>query len=70
VTLASWQPEVNATEAGIMLWKNNGDGTNWSLVKQGDFGYGGVALGDVNNGGVMDIGYGYHNYGSTILATN
>src|SRR5678816_1448167 len=37
-------PNVNATEAGIMVWVNDGQGTNWSLTKQGDFGYGGVAL--------------------------
>jgi hypothetical protein len=27
-------PRVNATEAGIMVWKSNGAGTDWSLVKR------------------------------------
>ena len=29
-------PHFNATEAGIMVWTNNGDGTNWALVKEGE----------------------------------
>jgi hypothetical protein len=64
-------PRVNATEGGIMVWENNGDGTNWSLSKQGDFGYGGVALGDINNDGIMDIGYAMHQITAAMtLATN
>lgn len=58
-------PNVNATEAGVMVWKNNGTGTNWSAGKSGNFGYGGCALGDVNNDGKMDIGYAmHHNWGA------
>ena len=59
-------PMINATETGIMVWKNNGTGTSWSQTQQGGFGYGGCALGDVNNDGKMDIGYGmHHNYSTT-----
>ena len=59
-------PNVNATEGGIMVWKNNGTGTAWSLLQNGNFGYGGCALGDVNNDGKMDIGYSmHHNYSAT-----
>lgn len=63
-------PNINATEAGIMVFKNGGNGTSWSFVKNGNFGYGGVALGDVNNDGKMDVGMGmHHNYASSGLGS-
>lgn len=38
-----------------------GDGTGqWRVVMRGNFGYGGIAIGDVNNDGDWDVGYGMH----------
>lgn len=63
-------PYVNVTEAGIMVWKNNGSGTQWSFSKYGNLGYGGVALGDVNSDGKMDVAMGmHHNYASSGLGS-
>ena len=41
-----------------------GDGQgNFNVIQTGNFGYGGVAIGDVNNDGWLDVGYGvHHNY--------
>jgi hypothetical protein len=58
-------PYINATEHGIMVWFGDGQ-DSWSVYQNGDFGYGGIAVGDVNNDGHMDVGYGmHHNYSST-----
>jgi PKD repeat protein len=50
-------------EQGIMVWFGDGTG-HWTWQHYGEgFGYGGVALGDVNNDGDVDVGYGmHHNY--------
>ena len=52
-------PYVNTNEHGVMVWFGDGAG-NWSVFQYGNFGYGGIALGDVNNDGLMDVGYGIH----------
>ncbi|TRZ65823.1 VCBS repeat-containing protein, partial [bacterium] len=63
-------PYVNTQEHGIMIWFGNGTGSNWSLFQYGNFGYGGIAIGDVNNDGKMDVGLGmHHNYATSGLGT-
>jgi len=60
-------PYVNTQEHGVMVWFGDGQG-NWSVFQYGDFGYGGIAIGDVNWDGKWDIGYGmHHNYSSDDL---
>jgi hypothetical protein len=58
-------PYVNTQEHGIMVWFGNGTGANWVLFQNGNFGYGGIAIGDVNNDGKLDAAYAmHHNYSS------
>ena len=58
-------PLVGTDQHGVMVWLGNGDGT-WTLEMSGHFGYGGIALGDVDGDGQIDVGYGiHHNYSAT-----
>lgn len=57
-------PYVNTDEHGIMVWFGDGLGS-WTVYQSGNFGYGGIGLGDVNGDGRIDAAYGmHHNYGS------
>ena len=51
---------IGGQQAGVMVFKNSGDGIAWSTVKSGNFGYGGIAIGDVNNDGKNDVGFAMH----------
>jgi hypothetical protein len=60
-------PLVNTDQRGILVWLGDGAGS-WSVVMAGHLGYGGVALGDVNGDGTLDIAYGiHHDYGEDDL---
>lgn len=59
-------PNVNTNQHGISVFFGNGTGSGWTLQQSGSFGYGGCAVGDLNNDGKQDIAYSmHHNYSST-----
>ncbi len=61
-------PYVNTNQHGISVFFGNGTGTGWQLYQTGDFGYGGCAIGDLNNDGKQDIAYSmHHDYSSSDL---
>lgn len=50
---------------GISIWLGKGDGT-FTFTQTGDFGYGGIDVGDVNNDGFPDVAFGvHHNWSAT-----
>ncbi len=52
-------PEINTNQHGIMVFFGDGTG-RWNVTMRGDFGYGGIAVGDVNDDGDWDVGYANH----------
>jgi len=55
-------PHIGTDQHGVIVWFGDGKGA-WSPFQFGEFGYGGIAVGDVNNDGDLDVGYGiHHNY--------
>jgi hypothetical protein len=58
-------PFIGTQEHGIMVYYGDGEG-RWSVYQNGNFGYGGIAVGDVNGDGFQDVGYAmHHDYSGT-----
>ncbi len=59
-------PFINTNQHGVSVFFGNGTGAGWTLFQNGNFGYGGIAVGDVNNDRYQDVAYGiHHDYSST-----
>ncbi len=57
--------DFNPEDKGFQIWLGDGTG-NWikTNIPNGNFGYGGTAIGDFNNDGFLDAGYGVHHNGN------
>ena len=57
----TWNDDFNSEDQGFQIWLGDGTGS-WTKtnIPNGNFGYGGTALGDVNNDGYLDGAYGVH----------
>ncbi|MDP8228773.1 MAG: VCBS repeat-containing protein, partial [Candidatus Electryoneaceae bacterium] len=55
-------PRINTNQHGVMVFFGDGTGS-WNVAMSGEFGYGGIAVGDVNNDGDWDVGYADHHPG-------
>src|SRR5262245_11205492 len=42
-------PGISGNAHGISVFFGNGTGTGWTLYQNGNFGYGGISVGDINN---------------------
>ena len=58
-------PNINSGQHGIMVWLGDGEGV-WTVNQDGNFGYGGCAIGDLDLDGFMDVAWGiHHDYGGS-----
>jgi hypothetical protein len=57
--------DFNQEDKGFQIWLGDGTG-NWTktYIPNGNFGYGGTAIGDFNNDGNLDAAYGVHHNGN------
>ena len=60
-------PNINTNQHGVMVYFGNGTGTSFTLSMNGGFGYGGCAVGDINNDGKQDIAFGCHHAAGKLI---